>query len=45
MKTRNTNEYNNDRYDEMKSLLNLSRNLFEQVVDDTEKLEIENKGV
>jgi hypothetical protein len=41
MKTRNTNEYNNERYDEMKSLLNLSRNLFEQVVDDTEKLERE----
>ena len=31
MKTKDTNEYNNDRYDEMKSLLDLSRNLFEQV--------------
>lgn len=41
MNTRNTNEYNNERYDEMKSLLDLSRNLFEQVSTDTEEVEIE----
>ena len=32
MKTKDTNEYNNSRYDEMKSLLDLSRSLFEKVV-------------
>ena len=32
--------YNNDRYDEMKSLLNISRKLFEQAGDDTEVEEI-----
>jgi hypothetical protein len=36
MKTKDTNEYNNVRYDEMKSLLDLSRSLFEQVEVETE---------
>ena len=41
MKTKNTNEYNNSRYDEMKSLLDLSRNLFEQTRVDAEEVKIE----
>jgi len=41
MKIKDTNEYNNTRYDEMKSLLDLSRSLFEQVSADNEEVEIE----
>ena len=33
LKTKDRTSYNNDRYDEMKSLLNKSRRLFEQVED------------
>tara|TARA_R110002153_G_scaffold225425_1_gene378083 strand:+ start:613 stop:1179 length:567 start_codon:yes stop_codon:yes gene_type:complete len=41
MKTKDTNEYNNSRYDEMKSLLDLSRSLFEQIEVDASETEIE----
>ena len=36
LKTKDRTSYNNDRYDEMKSLLNKSRRLFEQVEDGNE---------
>ena len=36
LKIKDRTTYNNERYDEMKSLLNISRRLFEQVEDSTE---------
>ena len=36
LKIKDRTDYNNDRYDEMKSLLNISRKLFEQVEDEVE---------
>ena len=36
LKIKDRTEYSNDRYDEMKSLLNISRKLFEQVEDEVE---------
>jgi|MDSZ01.3.fsa_nt_gb hypothetical protein len=40
LRTKNNTEYNNERYDEMKSLLDISRKLFEQTID-REEIEIE----